>query len=240
MHHWRDEAILLATRRHGEGDAIVELLTAARGRHGGVVKGGAGRRLGPVLQPGAQLDVEWRARLESHIGTARVEPLRSRAGALMGDGPALAALTAAAALLVAFLPERAPHPELYADTVDLFDSLGAAPDWPARYALWELGLLAELGFALDLSACAATGATEDLVWVSPRSGRAVSRAAGAPYADRLLPLPAFLREGGAAGPAEVIAALRLTGHFLERAAAPSFGLDGAPPARARLTERLDR
>jgi DNA repair protein RecO (recombination protein O) len=235
---WRDAAILLAVRRHGEGDAIVELLTAERGRHCGVVKGGAGRRLGPVLQPGAQLDVEWRARLEAHIGTARVEPVKSRAGAIMADGRALAALSSATALLVAFLPEREPHPALYETTAALFDALAEGLDWPGLYARWELALLAELGFGLDLDRCAATGATEALIWVSPRTGRAVSREAGAPWADRLLPLPAFLREGGAAAPAEVAAALRLTGHFLERHAAPAFGVERAPAARGRLMERL--
>lgn len=233
---WRDEAVLLAARRHGEGDAIVELLTAERGRHAGVVKGGGGRRLGPVLQPGAQLVVEWRARLETHIGTARVEPAQARAGALMGDARALAALSSAAALLVAFLPEREAQPALYPATVALFDALGE-PGWPEAYARWELLLLSELGFGLDLSACAATGATQELVWVSPNSGRAVSRAAGEPYADRLLPLPGFLRGVGVADDAAVGAALRLTGRFLARAAA-AFGLDAPPPARARLAERF--
>ena len=237
MISWRDEALLLALRRHGEGDAIVELLTPARGRHAGVVKGGAGRRLGPVLQPGNSLVVEWRARLESHIGTARVEPARSRAGAIMGDGRALAALSSAAALLVAFLPERAPHPELYAATVALADALAEGGPWPESYARWELMLLAELGYGLDLSDCAATGATEELVWVSPRSGRAVSAAAGAPYADRLLALPAFLRGEGAAADADMAAALRLTGLFLGRAAS-DYGVDGLPAARARLAERF--
>lgn len=238
MISWRDEALLLAVRRHGEGDAILELLTAERGRHLGVVKGGRGRRLGPVLQPGAQLVVDWRARLESHMGTARVEPLRSRAGAIMADGRALAALGSAAALLVAFLPERAPAPELYAATVALADALAEDPGWPEAYARWELLLLAELGFGLDLSACAVTGAEAELVWVSPRTGRAVSREAGAPYAGRLLPLPGFLRGAEAADDAGVAAALRLTGHFLERAAAPAYGLEGAPAARSRLVERF--
>ncbi len=235
---WRDEALLLATRRHGEGDAIVELLTPSRGRHAAVVKGGAGRRQGPSLQPGNSLVVEWRARLENHIGTARVEPVRSRAGAIMADGDALAALTSAAALAIAFLPERAAQPALYAATVALADALAAGPGWPETYARWELMLLAELGFALDLSECAATGATEGLVWVSPKSGRAVSAEAGAPYADRLLPLPGFLLGAAEPDAAGVAQALRLSGWFLEREAAPSFGLDGLPPARARLAERL--
>lgn len=234
---WRDEAVLLSARRHGEGDAIVEALTATHGRHAGVVKGGGGKRMAQ-LQPGAQISLEWRARLETHLGTARVEPLRDRAGAIMGDADALAALSSAAALLGAFLPEREPCPELYADTLSLFDALAAGPAWREAYARWELGLLASLGFGLDLSACAATGVTQGLAWVSPRTGRAVSAAAGAPYADKLLALPAFLSSGRAASTEDVALALRLTGWFLDRWAAPAFGLEVAPPARARLAARL--
>lgn len=234
---WRDEAVLLSARRHGEGDAIIEALTEAHGRHAGVVKGGGGRRLAQ-LQPGAQIALEWRARLDAHLGTARVEPLRDRAGAVMTDADALAALSAAVALLGAFLPEREPCASLYADTVAMLDALAAGSAWREGYARWELGLLAELGYGLDLSACAVTGATDGLVWVSPRSGRAVSAAAGAPFAGKLLELPAFLADGGPAGPGEVAAALRLTGWFLDRRAAPAFGLEAAPPARARLAARL--
>jgi DNA repair protein RecO (recombination protein O) len=234
---WRDEAILLAARRHGEADAIVEMLTAGRGRHCGVVKGGAGRRQAATLQPGNQLDAEWRARLESHIGTARVEVSKARAGSVMADAGALAALTSAAALLIALLPEREPHPALYRATVALFDALAEGGPWPTLYAHWEVGLLGELGYGLDLDSCAATGATEDLIWVSPKSGRAVSRGPGAPYADRLLPLPAFLRTRALGTPAEIADALRLTGHFLGRALAAT-GAKGPPPARARLVDRL--
>jgi DNA repair protein RecO (recombination protein O) len=156
----------------------------------------------------------------------------------MADGAALAALSAAASLLVAFLPEREPHPALYGSTTALFDSLAEGGAWPALYAFWELALLAELGFGLDLENCAATGARSELIWVSPRSGRAVSRTAGAPYADRLLPLPAFLLTGEPPEPEAVSAALRLTGYFLERAAAPAFGLERMPAARRRLADRL--
>ena len=232
---WRDEGILLTARRHGESAAIVEIFTARHGRHAGVVRGGGGRRMAPVLQPGSRLAVEWSARLEEHIGTFRVDPIASRAAILMADPAALATLAAATALVAATLPERDAHPELYALSLALLDALGTAPDWPARYAAWELALLAELGFGLDLAACAVTGATEDLVWVSPRTGRAVSRTAGAPWADRLLALPAFLRRvgDGAPEPAEVADALALTGHFLDARVAPGLPRGALPPARAR-------
>ncbi|MCB1401657.1 MAG: DNA repair protein RecO, partial [Rhodobacteraceae bacterium] len=147
---WRDEGILLTSRRHGESAAIVEIFTAAHGRHAGVVRGGAGRRMAPVLQPGALLAVEWSARLEEHIGAFRVDPVATRAAVLMGDRAALAALGAMTALITAAMPERDPHPELYARSRELLAGLGTAPDWPARYAAWELALLAELGFGLDL------------------------------------------------------------------------------------------
>lgn len=235
---WSAEALLLATRRLGEGDAIVELFTAEHGRHAAVVKGGGGRRLGPVLQPGATLAVEWRARLEAHIGTARVEPVRSRAGAIMADAGRLAALGSACALLCAFLPEREPHAGLHAATLALCDTLAGPGPWAEAYARWEVGLLADLGFGLSLEACAATGVRQGLVWVSPRSGCAVSAAAGAPYADRLLPLPGFLAGQGGADAAAVAAALRLTGWFLDNRAAPAFGLSGVPEARGRLVARL--
>ncbi len=233
---WRDEGILLTVRRHGESAAILEAFTALHGRHAGVAPGGGSRKMAAVLQPGAQLSLEWRARLESHIGSYRVEPIRSRSAALMSEGRALAAIGAMAALL-RYLPEREPHPALYARTVALADALGEDPDWPMLYALWELELLGELGFGLDLTRCAATGSREELVWISPKTGRAVSREAGAPYADRMLPLPGFFlgrREGTAAE------GLRATGHFLRAWVAPAFGKQAPPDARERLAALLMR
>ena len=239
---WRDEGILIAARRHGESSAIVELFTAGHGRHAGVVRGGAGRRMAPVLQPGARLAVEWSARLEEHLGYFRVDPIAPTVAAVMADRAALEALGSVAALVGAALPERDAHPALYARTLDLVAALAAKPDWTARYAAWELALLAELGFGLDLAACAISGATADLVWVSPRSGRAVSRAAGAPWADRLLPLPGFLRDGWEAAPAaaEVAAALALTGHFLEARLAPGLRREALPAARERAVAAITR
>lgn len=231
---WRDEGLLLSARRHGEGGAILQVFTAEHGLHAGVAPGGGSRRMAPLLQPGAQLQVEWRARLESHMGSWRAEPVRSRAAAILGDRRALAAMGAVSALLAAFLAEREPHPSLYASTLRLVDALGTDADWPALYALWELELLGELGFGLDLSRCAATGGLQELVWISPKSGRAVSRAAGEPYADRLLPLPGLFLGTPCGTEAEIAEALRATGHFLAAWAAPAFGRERPPEARARL------
>ncbi|MCL4188616.1 MAG: DNA repair protein RecO [Rhodobacteraceae bacterium] len=235
---WRAEGVLLSMRRHGESAAIVEVFTEAQGRHAGVVPGGASRRIAPSLQPGTQLALHWRARLDAHVGTLAVEPLRARAAAVMADPPALAALAAACALLSFALPERAPHPGLYRATVALLDAVVVLPDWPRAYLAWELRLLQEAGFGLDLAACAVTGATEGLAYVSPRTGRAVSQAGAGAWASRLLPLPPCLSGAPPADAAELVAALRTTGHFLERHLAPSRGDRPLPAARERLVAVL--
>jgi DNA repair protein RecO (recombination protein O) len=223
---WREEGVVLTVRSHGEHAAIVEVLTAGHGRHFGVVRGGAGRRMAPVLQPGAQVDVAWRARLGEHIGSFAVEPVQSRAY-LMADRRGLAGLNAICALLHLALPEREPHPALYAATLTLLEAMGNLPDWPLVYLRWEVGLLETLGFGLDLSTCAVTGATDGLAFVSPKTGRAVSRAGAGEWADRLLPLPACL--GGESG--DVLLGLAITGHFLARELAATGTL---PEGRARL------
>ncbi len=237
---WRDEGVLLSVRKHGEGSAILEILTEHHGRHAGVVRGGGSRRMAPILQPGAQLSVEWRARLEDHIGSFTIDPVKSRAAAIMSDRAALAAMGAVAALLTVGLAEREAHRALYQRTIDLLDSLGETPDWPSRYALWELALLTDVGYGLDFSECAATGATQDLIYVSPKSGRAVSRDGGADWADRLLPLPRFLRlDSAEEDMAEVRAALQTTGHFLENWFMPTLGKQ-VPAARVRLVSALGK
>ena len=175
---WRDQGILLSARRHGETSAIIEVFTPAHGRHAGVVRGGTSRKIAPILQPGAQLDLAWRARLEDHIGAFSVEPVRSRAAVAMGDRLALAGLNAVTSLISFCLPEREAHPSLYRRTEALLDLLDRMDLWPLAYLRWELDLLEEMGYALDLTRCAVTGATEGLCFVSPKSGRAVS-AAGA-------------------------------------------------------------
>jgi DNA repair protein RecO (recombination protein O) len=236
---WRDEGVLLALRPHGESSAIIEVFTAQHGRHAGVVRGGASRRLAPVLQPGAQLALTWRARLDDQIGTFVVEPLRSRAGVL-GDRLALAGMSSICAMLQVALAERDPHPRLWASSVRVLDALQTAPDWPVQYLRWELELLEDLGFGLDLTMCAVTGSREDLAYVSPRTGRAVSRAAAGDWAARLLPLPMALLGQGPADAAEIVQGLALTGHFLARELAPMLNDRPLPQARARLVDLLSR
>lgn len=235
---WRDEGALLSMRPHGESAAIIEVFTKAHGRHAGVVRGGASRRMAAALQPGTQLDVTWRARLDDHIGSFTVEPIRSRAGVL-ADRLALAGLTSVCALLRAALPEREPHPALWAVTILLLDALDR-PEWTSAYLRWELRLLEELGFGLDLGRCAVTGTRENLLYVSPRSGRAVSAAGAGAWADRLLPLPQGLAGEGALAPADLRAGLALTTHFLTRELAHALQDRPLPEARARLIDLVAR
>lgn len=236
---WQDEGAILSMRPHGESAAIIEVLTAAHGRHAGVVRGGASRKMAAMLQPGSQVQVAWRARLQDHLGAFTVEPVRARA-ALMAERRALGALNAVCSLLRLCLPEREPHPVLYRATIALLDELEAGADWPARYLRWEVLLLEELGFGLDLATCAVTGDTTDLAFVSPRTGRAVSRVAAGIWADRLMPLPACLMGQGPANAADLGLGLAITGHFLARELAPVLNDRPLPEARARLVEMLSR
>jgi DNA repair protein RecO (recombination protein O) len=235
---WRDEGVVLAARPFGETSAVAEVFTAAHGRHAGVIRGGAGRRMAPVLQPGTQVTAMWRARLDDHLGAFTLEPLRPRV-ALMADSGRLAALGAVCAVLSAALPERAPHAALWPATVALLDMLDSGDaDWPLAYLRWELGLLDDLGFGLDLSACAVTGATADLAYVSPRTGRAVARSAAGEWAARLLPLPPCLvRAAPATGP-DIALGLGLTAHFLLRALPHGPQGPRLPEARVRLASRM--
>ncbi|WP_420011846.1 DNA repair protein RecO [Tateyamaria sp.] len=237
---WRGTGILLSVRRHGETSAIIDVFTENRGRHAGVVRGGTSRKIAPILQPGAQLDVAWRARLEDHIGSFVVEPLRSRAALVMGNRLALAGLNAVTALLVFCLPERDAHGPLYRQTEQLLDLLGQDDLWPLAYLRWEVALLNEMGFGLDLTACAVTGATEDLIYVSPKTGRAVSAKGAGEWASRLLPLPAVLQGQGEAPDAEVAQALETTGYFLSAHMAPDLGTRPLPDARARFVAAFTR
>lgn len=236
---WRDQGIVLSTRKHGETSVILEVFTPDHGRAAGVVRGGVSRKMTPILQPGGQVDVTWRARLEAHIGSFAIEPLRSRTSAFE-DRLALAGLNAVTQLIGFALPERAPMPRLYAKTEPLLDLLGQNDLWPLAYMQWEVLLLEELGFGLDLASCAVTGRSTDLAFVSPKSGRAVSREGAGEWADRLLPLPLVMRGEGAADEAEILQALKVTGYFLEHKLASSLGHKPLPEARARYLDLLSR
>ena len=214
---WTDIGIVLGARRHGEANAILELLTREHGRHLGLVRGGAGSRLRPVLQPGNSVMATWRARLEEHLGYLTVEGVNLRAAAFLPAAHAVFGVTHLAAL-TRLLPERDPHESVYEALDALLDRLGDAATVAVPVARFELQLLAELGFGLDLSSCAATGALGELVYVSPKSGRAVSRAAGEAWRDRLLALPALHphAEAPTPTPGELAAAFALTGFFFAR------------------------
>lgn len=235
---FEDDAFVLSARVHGETGAIVELLTARHGRYAGHLAGGASRKMKPFLQPGAQVQVEFRARTAEQLGSLKLEPVGEGPSALFDDSLALAGLSAAAGVAAGALPEREPHPGAYLAFDALVAAFGHDEIWPAVFVRFEAGLLDELGFGLDLSRCAATGVTDDLVYVSPKTGRAVSRAAGAPYATRMLTLPPFLL-GGQAGlrSGDVGAGFALTGHFLEQFVFGPLNRP-LPPGRVWLLEKL--
>lgn len=212
---WIDEGIVLSARPHGENAAVVSLLTAAHGRHAGLVPGGQGRAARPVLQPGNRVQAKWRARVVDQLGTYTLD-LTAAQSALWLDEPEIVALIASACSVTeASLPERQPMPGVYAGLASLF-SLSDADLWAPVYIKWEMALLQALGYGLDLSQCAASGQTENLAYISPRSGRAVSLEAGAAYHDKLFPLPSFLLGGGGWTSFDVFQGLEMTGHFLSR------------------------
>ncbi len=218
---WSDEGVVLGVRRQGENNTVLELFTRARGRHLGLVRGGRGRRLRPVLQTGNLIAATWRARLSEHLGTFSVEALEMNAARFMDDAFKLAGLTTLASHCH-LLPERESHEQLYDAFTVVLAQLGDDAVWPALLIRWELGLLKELGFGLDLSACAATGTQDRLIYVSPKSGKAVSAEAGEPYRDKLLRLPEFM--GGNAEleleldlePGTLLDGFRLTSFFLHK------------------------
>ncbi len=235
---WTDRGIVLSARKHGEGSAVVSILTADHGRHAGLARGGASKRQRGLFMAGNEVTARWFARLDEHLGTFECELIASRAARVMDDPARLAALSSACALIEAGLPERHPYPVLHAALIDLLDRLeGGTPNWGETYVRFEVMLLTELGFGLDLSACAVSGATANLEFVSPRSGRAVTAESAGLYRDRLFKLPRFLTEGAEASPADLRNGLALTGHFLINHLFASAG-GRLPPARERLLDRL--
>lgn len=223
---WSDEAIILGVRRHGETSVIAEVMTRGRGRHMGLVRGGRSRTMQPVLQPGNSVEVTWRARLDEHLGEFKLEPVELRAARLMETATAVYGVQAMAAAL-RYLPERDPHPHLYDMLCVILGHLHEPADAGELFVRFELAVLNDLGFGLDLAECAATGTRDDLCFVSPKSGRAVSRGAGEPWADKMLALPAFLGdESRHAANAEALAdAFRLTAFFLNRHVCEPRGLE---------------
>ena len=240
---WSDDAIVLSVRPHGESSAIAEVLTQVHGRHLGLVRGGASRRLKPLLQPGNLLHVTWRARLSDHLGHFTIELSRARAGDMLESRDALAGLNAFCAVVGAAMPEREAHPQVFEASNILLDAMqeDGIGHWGALFVRFEAGLLEALGFGLDLARCAATGTADNLVYVSPRSGRAVSRDAGAPYKARLFRLPSFLLATQNAVPDadDVAAGLKLTGHFLLERVLHPHGRE-MPMARLNLDGLLAR
>jgi DNA repair protein RecO (recombination protein O) len=241
---WRDEGIILGTRQHGETSAILEVMTRGRGRHMGLVRGGRSRRLRPFLQPGNRIDIAWRARLDEHLGTFQVEPIEQNAARLFGSATAVFALQTLAAHL-RLLPERDPHLRLYETLLVVIRHLDDPLLAGELVARFEVLVLDELGFGLDLDQCGATGVRANLIYVSPKTGRAVSGEAGAPWAERLLALPAFLNRSSGSSTAQrgdseaIFSAFRLTGHFLSRHVYEPRGML-APEARAGFLSALAR
>ncbi|WP_380054715.1 DNA repair protein RecO [Falsihalocynthiibacter sp. SS001] len=237
---WRDQGTVLSVRRLGETSVILEVLTPQYGRYSGVVRGGTSRKLAPILQPGAELSLTWRARLDQHMGAFTVEPIRTRAALVLGDRLGLAGLNAITALLAFSLPEREPHRQIYDASSVLLDLLSKTDAWPLAYLRWEADLLEEMGFGMDLRRCAVTGSRDDLIYVSPKTGRAVSRDGAGEWADRLLPLPQCLLGQGAVTDREILQGLTTTGYFLEHRLASSLGNRPLPAARQRLMDLLQR
>jgi DNA repair protein RecO (recombination protein O) len=236
---WTDQAVVLAVRKHGENGAIATLLTREHGRHAGLVRGASGKRARGVLQSGNRIEATWRARLADQLGAYSCELVRTSSAGFLDDPLRLAGLSAACAMAATALPEREAHEPLYDGLVSFLETLGSE-HWQSDYVRWELDMLRELGFGLDLSSCAATGRNDQLGYVSPKSGQAVSLAAGEPYRRALLPLPPFLLSGKPAENAtEISDGLTLTGYFLERHVF-AHERRGMPAGRQRFIDRLLR
>lgn len=241
---WQDQGIILSAKRHGETSAVVNILTRAGGIHSGLVRGGWGRRSRHVIEPGNRVHARWRGRLSEHLGSYTLEVSHSFSARIMSEPLYLAAMMSALSLSEGSMAEREAHPKAFdglSALLGILDSTASTPQWQSAYVKWEIGLLGELGYGLDFSKCAATGETENLVYVSPKSGRAVSRAAGDQYKNAMLPLPQFVKFNGevASSIEDVVLGLKLTGHFLERHV---FNMSGRhlPQARGRFVARISR
>ena len=235
---WQSEGYIVSTRKHGESSAIIDVLTPDYGRHAGLVRGGSSRRLRPIIEIGNKVQVQWRARLSEHLGNFVVEPIELHAATLMHDRTSLVGLSAVCAMAKTVLPERQAFPQVYAAFDVLMQNFQDVDIWPALYVRWEMGVLAALGYGLDLSTCAATGGNDNLTHVSPRTGRAVCASAAEPYLDKLLPLPPFMRGERTLSSEDIVDGLRLTGYFLETRV--QWGINQTlPEARAVMVEYIN-
>jgi len=237
--NWQDDGIILGARSFGENSAIADLMTREHGRHPGLIRGAKSKSMRGLLQPGNIVRADWRARLDEHLGAYKLEFLKAISGPAMANRRQLAALNALIAIAQACLPERVVYTGVYDGMVVLLEQLEDQENWPQLLVRWELGVLAELGFGLDLAKCTATGTLDDLIYVSPRTGRAVSAEAGAPYKDKLMTLPQFLlgSQAGRASKDELAIGFQLTAHFLERHLLEPYNKK-LPIARARYVEQI--
>jgi len=239
MEQWQDQGIVLSARPHGESGAVVSVLTENYGRHAGYVRGAHSSRQRGIVEPGNLVGIRWASRVADQLGTFTLEQERNLANGSIDDPLRLGALMAACALCDEALPEREAHPGLFYGLQALLENMDGA-FWGATYIMWEIALLRELGFALNLSRCAGNGDPATLEWVSPKSGHAVSHAVGAPYKDKLLPLPAFLKpKRGSVTNEEIIKGLRMNAHFLEHWVFNHHSR-GIPAQRLHFQERFER
>ena len=236
---WRDKGILLAARPFGETSLIIDVFTPDHGKSSGVVRGGQSKKLKPILQIGAQIDLTWKARLEEHLGSFQVELIRSRTANVMNDRLLLAGMLSSATLINRFFPTGQVYKEFYESSENLFDLLQFPDIWTLGYFKWELEFLETLGFGLDLEKCAVTGSTEDLKFISPKSGRAVSEAAAGDWSSKLLPFP-IAASGQVNSLEDVLDGLKVSQFFLEKKVLIAFGMEHLPSARSRFISSLER
>ena len=236
---WRDKGILLATRPFGETSLIIDVFTPDHGKSSGVVRGGQSKKLKPILQIGAQIDLTWKARLEEHLGSFQVELIRSRTANVMNDRLLLAGMLSSATLINRFFPTGQVYKEFYESSENLFDLLQFPDIWTLGYFKWELEFLETLGFGLDLEKCAVTGSTEDLKFISPKSGRAVSNAAAGDWSSKLLPFP-IAASGQVNSLEDILDGLKVSQFFLEKKVLVAFGMERLPSARSRFISSLER
>jgi len=236
---WRDKGILLATRPFGETSLIIDVFTPDHGKSSGVVRGGQSKKLKPILQIGAQIDLTWRARLEEHLGSFQVELIRSRTANVMNDGLLLAGMLSSATLINRFFPTGQVYKEFYESSENLFDLLQFPDIWILGYFKWELEFLETLGFGLDLKKCAVTGSTEGLKFISPKSGRAVSKSAAGDWSSKLLPFP-IAASGQVNSLEDILDGLKVSQFFLEKKVLTAFGMEHLPSARSRFISSLER